>query len=210
MHEHAKQSGQAIGRQFHDEGGRLALDDSGTQQAGHQQGKDPAGQHDQHHHRRSLITKEGRSQQQEHGQLGPAAHVRQGQQGRQFFLGTAQGARGHGAGDGAAARDAARDDVGHDGSAVQTECAEDAVHHIGDARHVAAVFQKGDEGEHNDDKGREAEHTTHTTDDAVHHQGLQLPFRDDAGKKFTQRGAGVFHPTLGIGADLDGHIEQAR
>ena len=91
---------------------------------------------------------------------------------------------------------------------MQAESAEDAVHHIGDARHVAAVFQKGDESEHDDDEGREAEHAAHAADDAVHHQGLQLPFRNDPGKEFAQRGAAVFHPALGIGADLDGHIEQ--
>ena len=209
MHEHAEQGGQAVGRQFHDKGGRLALDDGGAQQTGHQQGEDPAGQHDQHHHRRGLVAKEGRGQQQEHGQLGAAAHVRQGQQGRQLFFGAAQGTRGHGAGDGAAARDTARDDIRHDRGTVQAESAEDAVHHIGDARHVAAVFQEGDESEHDDDEGREAEHAAHAADDAVHHQGLQLSFRDDAGKEFTQRGAAVFHPALGIGPDLDGHIEQA-
>ncbi len=207
MHEHAEQGGHAVGWQLHDKGRRLSLDDGGAQQLGHQQGKDPAGQHDEHHDRGRLISEKGRRQQQKYRQLGSAAHIGQGQQGRQLFLGAAQGARGHGAWNGAAARNAAGNDIGHDRGPVQAKGPEDAVHHVGNAGHVAAVFHEGNKRKHDDDERRKAQHPANAADDAIHHQRLQVPFGNDPAKDLAQGGAAILDPALGIGPDLDGGLK---
>ena len=103
----AQERGHAVGGKLHDKGRRLALDDGRPQQTRHHQGKNPSSQHDAEHDGGRVFRKKRAGQQQEDRQLGAAGHVGQREQGGKLFLGAAQGARGHGAGDGATARNAA-------------------------------------------------------------------------------------------------------
>ena len=207
MQEHCEQGGHAVGRQFHNKGSGLALDDGVAQKQGYKQGAYPAGDENDKEGCGGVFGEEGRNQQQEHRNLGAAGHIGQRQQGCQLFLGAAQGPGGHGAGNGAAAGDTACNDVGHDRGAMQAEHAEDAVHHVADTGHVAAVFNEGDHDEHDGDQGHEGHNRAHAADDAVNKERFQLAVGHVAADRIGHPGKEVFNPALGIGAIFNGNIE---
>ena len=198
MQQKAHEGRHTIGGQFQNKGGGFALDDGGTQQPGHQQGHYPAHHGEQKHDRGRVIGKESPGQQQKHGQLGTAGHVGQREQGCQFFLGAAQGTGGHDTGNGATARNATRNDVRHDRRAVQAKKAEDTVHHVGHAGHVAAVFHKGDEHKHDENQRHKADHAAHARDDAVNNQRLRKALGQQGCAHFAQQSKAVFNPALRV------------
>ena len=90
---------------------------------------------------------------------------------------------------------------------MQAEEAEDAVHHIGDSGHVAAVFNEGYQGEHDGDEGHEADHAADTGDDAVADEGLEQAVIHMIAKLGSHPGEEILKPFLRIGAQVEGDHE---
>ena len=163
------------------------------------------------HHPHRAAREEDGGEERIDRQFGGAAHKRREQDGHFAVALGGQGARGHHTGDGAAEADEHRDDA----STGKTDAAQGLIHHEGDARHVAAVLEQGEEEEQRDDKRQEAEHAAHALEHAVDHQGTQHAGearRDE--RVFHQRrqraDAGVQQIGEEAADDVEGQVEHGQ
>ena len=136
----------------------------------HQRKQDPAQDPKEvksHHDRRPQCPWEkGRGEQSVDGQLGRAGHKGGEQNGHTAVPLTGESAGGH---DGRH-RTAEPDQHRHKAAARQADPPQQLVHDKGHPRHVAGVFQDGQEEEQGDDGGQKAQHTADAGKDSVDDQ----------------------------------------
>ena len=203
----AAQGGHAVGGHFHDQGRCLTAQHGFAQQQGHAKGQHPRKHNDGKHHVGGIVRKKRAHQQQVHGQLCAAGHVGQGEHGGQFFLGAAHGARGHNTRYGAAASNAARNNVGHHRGPVQAKKLEHPVGNVGHAGHIAAVFHNGDKRKHDEHKRYKTEHTANASDYAVHQQRGKQALWQRGPHKTSQRDKRALKPALWIRTQNNGDLK---
>ena len=152
-----------VGGQLHDEGGRVAGKGFGLFQddAADDDGGDADEVSADGH--QAAAAEDGAGQQADDGHLGAAGDKAGGHDGQLAVTVLLDGAAGHDAGN-AAARGHQQ---GDEALARQAEPAEDAVHHEGDAGHVADVLQNGQQEAQDQDLGHKAQGRAHAGHDAV-------------------------------------------
>ncbi len=90
---------------------------------------------------------------------------------------------------------------------MQTEDAQHPVEHVGHARHVTGIFQKGNQQKHDGDQRHEAHHPTNPVDDARDNQGLKQPVRDDSCGRPTKPAEETLQPAHGDLSQGKGDME---
>ena len=196
MHQNGFGTGHVVGGQLHHEGGGLAGEGLGLfEHDGRHQNRADA---DHIHHRAQVcrqqlaaggLARHHRAEQSDDRQLCAAGHEGGGHDGQAAVVVLLDGLGGHDAGHAAAGGD----HQGNEALAGKAEVAEDPVHHEGDAHHVAAVLQNGEEEEQNRHLGREAQNRAHAADDAVHHQTDEHIAHASAGQQVTHHALDTAH-----------------
>ena len=95
MAQHGFGSRHAVGRQLHDEGQALALDEEAAEELGHQHGHNHAQQVESHEHEGRPLAEEGRDEYHIDGDARRAAHHGDDEHGEQARLAVLNGACGH-------------------------------------------------------------------------------------------------------------------
>src|SRR5699024_2215582 len=159
--QHVAPGGHVVGGQLHDEGGGVAGEGFGLFQddAADDDGGDADEVSADGH--QAAAAEDGAGQQADDGHLGAAGDKAGGHDGQLAVTVLLDGAAGHDAGD-AAARGHQQ---GDEALARQAEPAEDAVHHEGDAGHVADVLQNGQQEAQDQDLGHKAQGRAHAGHD---------------------------------------------
>ena len=168
MHDDVAGGGQAVGRQLHDEGHRLAAEDEAVEQKSGDDGHADADEVEREHHQATALREEGSDEHAVDGQLGAAAHERREHNGHFAVTLTGECTRGHDSRHAAAEADNHR----HEGRAGETDFAQQLVHDEGDTRHIAAVLEHREEEEQRDDGRQKGEHGAYAGEDAVDNQRM--------------------------------------
>ena len=171
--ERAEEGGGLVFRKLDDKEGfsRLVARDLIDQQRTEEDQQDTGQVH--HGADPARVVKEGSCKERDHGDLGAAGHKGREHGGGSPLPLVADGAARHNAGDGAADGD----DKGNHRFAGQSDLLEDRVEDDGDAGHISAVLQQGDEEIHHHNKRQEAHHGDHASDHAVYQNGSQQRMR---------------------------------
>ena len=197
-----------VGRQLHDKGGHLTLEQGVLQHQSGEHGKADTDQIEQKHQVLATGGEEGRCKQRIDRHTGAAGHegIHHHRQGAVALV--LQGTRGHDRRYVAAKADQHR----HEGLARQADETHEAVHDKGGAGHVAGVLQKGEEKKHETNRRDEGGHGLDATADASGKDGHQ-PFRcpnafEQLTKTINKDGAGELVEKIDEGAaQVDGEHE---
>ena len=104
-------------------------------------------------------------------------------------------------------RTAEAQEHGDERLAREPELAHDALHDVGNARHVAAVFEEGERQKEDEDVGQEGEDGPDAADDAVDEEGDEDGVRADGGEPRLRRIRKPAEPQLKERFDRVAHIE---
>lgn len=166
MHDDVARRRQAVGRQLHDKGDRLAAEHQAVEQKAGENSNADTGEVERKHDKNATVREEGGNEHTVDGELGAAAHERCEHDGHFAVALTGEGARGHDCRHAAAEADNHR----HEGGTGETDFTQHLIHNEGDTRHVTTVLQHRKEEEQGDDGRQEGKHGTDTGEDAVDNQ----------------------------------------